>query len=187
MPTYTVKISALTDMIARIEVEADTPERAVDLALEQVEGADFDTPEDGAEPMQNTWEAFAVEDDDGEEVLTLPQKSYSDIAAAVQAEPTGARMEDGTIVTPWDERLRAAGGMPIYDAPPAAPSFYAVHVYGDVEPNLHGPYQTEDERDQAARRLRKENDPMDGIYWLNAGSNMAMGAYSGGFFEVGGA
>jgi hypothetical protein len=86
---YTVKFSALTDMIARVEVEAETPEQAVELAKGEVEAAHFEIPEDGAEPIQDSYEAFAVEDDEGEEVLTLPQKSYSDVAAAI----TGADAE----------------------------------------------------------------------------------------------
>jgi hypothetical protein len=43
--------------------------------------------------------------------LTAPEVEEE----AVENEPIGALMEDGTVVKPWDERLRAAGGTPIYD------------------------------------------------------------------------
>jgi len=82
MAKFTVKFSALTDMLAYVEVEADTPEAAVDVAMEQVESADFDLPEDGAEPLADTWEAFEVQDDDGETVLELTQATHLEIANA---------------------------------------------------------------------------------------------------------
>ena len=43
--------------------------------------------------------------------------------------------------------------------------FYALIIEGDVEPELIGPFETEEERDSAAQRHR-DNDPekRDGIY-----------------------
>ncbi len=35
---------------------------------------------------------------------------------------------------------------------------YLIHVWGDVSPGLHGPYEDEDARDDAARRLHAEDE-----------------------------
>lgn len=62
--------------------------------------------------------------------------------------------------------------------------YYVIIVYGDIEPDLHGPFNTSEEQDIRAKELRKDN-PEDGIYWLSIGEDgePEIGAYSGGFFE----
>lgn len=51
---------------------------------------------------------------------------------------------------------------------PKATTHYLVVVSGDVEPNLWGPYATEEARDQAAKDHRKEDSDMnDGLYPLD--------------------
>jgi len=46
--------------------------------------------------------------------------------------------------------------------------YYVLGIWGDVEPRLYGPFDSEDERDSEARRL-KRTDELDegGIYRLN--------------------
>jgi hypothetical protein len=46
--------------------------------------------------------------------------------------------------------------------------FYLLHIYGDVEPRLKGPYKSAKLRDRAAKRIRHmDGDLRDGIYRLN--------------------
>ena len=63
--------------------------------------------------------------------------------------------------------------------------YYVLFVEGDVEPYLHGPYQTENERDQAAHKLRAaDRDALkSGIYRLDCTPAPKVDAYSGAFFE----
>ena len=69
---------------------------------------------------------------------------------------------------------------------PVAPAaYYVVFVDGDVEPYLHGPFRNEEERDQAARKLRAQDreDLKSGIYRLDCTPTPKIDAYSGAFFE----
>jgi hypothetical protein len=64
--------------------------------------------------------------------------------------------------------------------------YYVLFVYGDVEPHLHGPYSTCEERDEKAQELRRENGMEDGgIYWLSQDADVRLecGSYSGDFFH----
>lgn len=63
--------------------------------------------------------------------------------------------------------------------------YYVVFVDGDVDPYLHGPFQNEEERDQAARKLRAEDrqDLKSGIFRLDCTPAPKIYAYSGAFFE----
>lgn len=65
--------------------------------------------------------------------------------------------------------------------------YYVLQIEGDVEPVLHGPYATEEERAAAARNVRRkcerDNVP-DGIYWLTCTGAIEVGAYTGGFFNA---
>jgi len=61
-------------------------------------------------------------------------------------------------------------------------SFYVLEIVGDLEPQLHGPYATEVERDQKAVELRRE-DPgkRNGLFRLDVSAKAApdVGPYSG--------
>jgi hypothetical protein len=64
--------------------------------------------------------------------------------------------------------------------------FYLIYVWGDVEPEIHGPYETEDERDIAAGVMRHQNSDDGGIYWLDITPDRtpATGSFSGAYMEV---
>lgn len=72
-----------------------------------------------------------------------------------------------------------------------SPKFYLLETVCDVEPVLHGPFETRTCRDAAARQLREADPagrngllPMDAR--LLAGEMvLTAGAYSGAFFEEG--
>lgn len=61
--------------------------------------------------------------------------------------------------------------------------YYILFVWRDVEPSLHGPYDTPDDRDAAARQLREEEGDEHGIYPLDATGQVEVDCYSGAFFE----
>ena len=44
---------------------------------------------------------------------------------------------------------------------------YLLHIVGDTEPDLHGPYPTKAVRDDAARRIRLSRGDEDGLYRLD--------------------
>jgi hypothetical protein len=61
--------------------------------------------------------------------------------------------------------------------------YYILHVEGDIEPSLKGPYKTSGTRDLAARRLRQKTEGKDGVFWMDVtdGKAPVVGSYSGGF------
>lgn len=66
--------------------------------------------------------------------------------------------------------------------------YYVLFIWQDVEPELFGPFKTEEERDNKARELRaseENNDLYSGIYPIDAseGSDITVDSYSNGFFE----
>jgi len=64
---------------------------------------------------------------------------------------------------------------------------YLLVVWGNVNPEIMGPFKTETARDKKARAIRKENgdDFDDGIFMLEAEGRPGVFAYSGRFFEQG--
>lgn len=67
--------------------------------------------------------------------------------------------------------------------------YYVLQVVGDVEPVLHGPFATPDERDKAALKLRSEDgEKENGLYRINAFEHpveevvVVVDSYSGGEF-----
>lgn len=62
--------------------------------------------------------------------------------------------------------------------------YYVLFIYEDVEPQLYGPYDTTEDRDQKARELRVEEGEDHGIYMLDMDSGLPeVNSYSGAFFE----
>ena len=46
--------------------------------------------------------------------------------------------------------------------------YYLLHIWGDVEPAVLGPYRTEAQRDKKARRLRQDDpEGQHGIFMLD--------------------
>lgn len=68
-----------------------------------------------------------------------------------------------------------------------ASRFYVLQVIGDVEPLLHGPFETEEERDALARKVHDKSDDgglYDGVYAVEIkNGEMSVDSYSGAFFE----
>jgi len=67
--------------------------------------------------------------------------------------------------------------------------YYLLQIWGDVEPSVLGPYRTESERDNNARKLR-QTDP-DGehdIFMLDISARRVarVRAYRGGFLQESG-
>lgn len=63
-------------------------------------------------------------------------------------------------------------------------TYYLIAVEGGIEPSLHGPYDTIEERDEDAREIAKDQDPgSDGLFPLDQedDSHLSIGAYPGGF------
>lgn len=94
MPKFVVKFSGLADMLARVEVEAETAVAAVEAARHIVEddrgAVDWEPPDEGLSPNAGTEEPYSVEDEDGEEVLELSQVSGAAIADLI----SGAKAAD---------------------------------------------------------------------------------------------
>ena len=62
--------------------------------------------------------------------------------------------------------------------------YYVLFIEGDVEPKLYGPYKTHKNRDKKAQKLRAENGPEDGIFWMDmTAGKPVVGAYPANFFE----
>jgi len=75
---------------------------------------------------------------------------------------------------------------PRYYEPRKDVQWFVLHVVGDIEPELKGPFLTEFGMEKAARRLKEEVGDEDGIYWLvRNGFRLDTGSWSGGFFMKG--
>ena len=66
--------------------------------------------------------------------------------------------------------------------------YYVYFVVGDVEPELHGPFDSAEERDTKAKALKEKYGDDNGIYWLDIPKSrpekkVETGSYGGGFFE----
>ncbi len=61
---------------------------------------------------------------------------------------------------------------------------YLLAVEGGVEPSVQGPYQREDERDHAAKQIRRRQEEDDGLFWadIDDGAVLTVGSYTAGFF-----
>ena len=53
---------------------------------------------------------------------------------------------------------------------------YLLHVWGSVEPELHGPYATDEERIEAARTLASDED---GVFRVDATGSVEVAAFAG--------
>jgi hypothetical protein len=63
---------------------------------------------------------------------------------------------------------------------------YLLVIYGDVEPEVLGPFKDEAERDRKALDIREEGGDEHGIFLLTVEKTThkpEVTAYSGGFFE----
>ncbi len=58
---------------------------------------------------------------------------------------------------------------------------YLLFIWGDVEPNLEGPFGTHGERLARARELRRDEGDEHGVYWLDVTGSGALeiGAFAG--------
>lgn len=63
-------------------------------------------------------------------------------------------------------------------------NYYVVVVWNDIEPELRGPFKTEEEQDKYARALKTEHGNDHGIFPLNVDDRGEpdIGAYAAGFF-----
>lgn len=71
--------------------------------------------------------------------------------------------------------------------------FYILHIEGDVDPELKGPYNTHEERDKAAVELRRDDpEGRNGIFrldisakqpWQEPNGKVEVGSYSNAELE----
>ena len=63
--------------------------------------------------------------------------------------------------------------------------YYLLHIYGDVEPILHGPYKTTASRDRRARTVRHADPGLrDGLYRIDSKCAVTVNSYSGAELDV---
>jgi hypothetical protein len=65
-------------------------------------------------------------------------------------------------------------------------NYYLLEVEGGVEPSVQGPYETEYQRDRAAKQIRRRQEEDDGLFWADVddAAVLTVGAYAAGFFWV---
>lgn len=61
---------------------------------------------------------------------------------------------------------------------------YLIVVGGGVEPIAEGPFRTEDERDDIAKKIHAGQDEEDCLFWADVddGGVLTVGSYIAGFF-----
>ena len=64
-------------------------------------------------------------------------------------------------------------------------TLYLLVVEGGVDPSVQGPYQTEDERDHAAKQIRRRQKEDGGLFWadIDDAAVPTVGDYTAGFFR----
>ena len=66
----------------------------------------------------------------------------------------------------------------------ARPAYYVLHVEGDVDPYLHGPFASTGERNAKAGDLRVDNSE-DGLYWVDVINGVpTIGFWTGGEMDA---
>jgi len=62
--------------------------------------------------------------------------------------------------------------------------YYLLEVEGGVEPIVRGPYRAKIKRDNAAKRIRLNQEEDDGLFWvdIDGTGGLTIGAYAAGFF-----
>lgn len=64
--------------------------------------------------------------------------------------------------------------------------YYLLHIWGDVEPIVKGPYKTDTLRLRAAKRVRHADpDLRDGLYRINIDKTLTVEPFGGAELEVG--
>jgi hypothetical protein len=61
--------------------------------------------------------------------------------------------------------------------------YYVLMIWEDVELELHGPFNTRAERDNEARRLRKEHGEYHGYYRLQSEGDIDVDCFFGWEFD----
>ena len=63
--------------------------------------------------------------------------------------------------------------------------FYVLFVWGDVDPDLIGPFDTDEARDEEAKEKRYQEGDEHGYYWMDVDEEGIpnVGSYTGSFFE----
>lgn len=63
--------------------------------------------------------------------------------------------------------------------------YYLIAVPGCIDPEVKGPFVSEEEQDTAAKRIRKEQREEDALFWaiVEKDGELNVGAYSAGFFS----
>jgi hypothetical protein len=62
--------------------------------------------------------------------------------------------------------------------------YYFIFVWGGVDPSVHGPYSTPEERYAAVLESVRENGDEHGYFWLDTENGIEVGSYSGVDLEV---
>ena len=62
---------------------------------------------------------------------------------------------------------------------------YLIFVWGDVEPEVWGPYPTDNKRDEIAREAHEQKGPEHGLYGADVleDGTLKVWSYSGAFFN----
>lgn len=63
-------------------------------------------------------------------------------------------------------------------------TYYLLITQGGVEPSVRGPYQSEKERDNAAKQIRGKQEEDDGMFWADIDrlAGLSVGSYPASFF-----
>ncbi len=62
--------------------------------------------------------------------------------------------------------------------------YYVLFVWNDIEPELIGPFDTEEERNRAALEKREAEGDSHGYFMLNSPARVEISPYGGGFFNI---
>jgi hypothetical protein len=110
----------------------------------------------------------------------------------VAGDLTDYEKADGTSVDPSDiwpdipEPYLPFAMQPPEELRPRLPRFYVLETIGDIEPQLHGPFQSPELRDeQAVQRRRQDPGKHNGLFWLDlsATAELSAGPFSGSELE----
>ena len=82
------------------------------------------------------------------------------------------------------ERLRDALNAILPTAAPPADRLYLLCMWGDVDPQVCGPYRDEQERTEAAQDSRRAHGEDNGLFRIDANGSLRVSSFTGGELEM---
>ena len=112
-----------------------------------------------------------------------PRISDLDVLRAAQA-LLAERHQDTENLAVAIDHLEREGEQPALEPVPAPDRLYLLCMWGDVDPQVCGPYRDEQERTEAAQDSRRAHGEANGLFRVDANGSLRVSSFTGGELEM---